>query len=54
MRREQLNAFCATLPATTHVIQWGGSDGLSRKLRRELGLSRETPLRTGSAVSGWP
>ncbi len=26
MTREQFNAFCATLPATTHVIQWGGSD----------------------------
>lgn len=20
------NAFCASLPATTHVVQWGGSD----------------------------
>lgn len=26
MTRDEYNAFCATLPATTHVVQWGGSD----------------------------
>jgi predicted DNA-binding protein (MmcQ/YjbR family) len=26
MTRDQFNAFCAGLPATTHVVQWGGSD----------------------------
>jgi predicted DNA-binding protein (MmcQ/YjbR family) len=26
MTYEEFNAFCATLPATTHVVQWGGSD----------------------------
>ena len=26
MTREAFNAFCASLPATTHVVQWGGSD----------------------------
>ena len=25
MDRDQFDAFCATLPATTHVIQWGAS-----------------------------
>jgi predicted DNA-binding protein (MmcQ/YjbR family) len=24
--REECNAFCGGLPATTHVVQWGGSD----------------------------
>lgn len=26
MTPEEFNAFCASLPATTHVVQWGGSD----------------------------
>mgnify|MGYP001766343170 CR=1 FL=1 len=26
MTRAQFNAFCAALPATTHVVQWGGAD----------------------------
>lgn len=26
MIRDQYNAFCAALPATTHVVQWGGAD----------------------------
>ncbi len=26
MTREEFNRFCAALPATTHVIQWGNSD----------------------------
>ena len=26
MTREDFNSFCASLPATTHVVQWGGSD----------------------------
>ncbi len=26
MTYEEFNAFCAALPATTHVVQWGGSD----------------------------
>ena len=26
MTDEELNAFCAALPATTHVVQWGGAD----------------------------
>jgi predicted DNA-binding protein (MmcQ/YjbR family) len=26
MTRGQYNAFCASLPHTTHVIQWGGAD----------------------------
>ncbi len=25
MTRDQYNAFCAALPATTHVVQWGGA-----------------------------
>ena len=25
MTYEQYNDFCASLPATTHVVQWGGS-----------------------------
>lgn len=25
MNYEQFNAFCASLPATTYVVQWGGS-----------------------------
>lgn len=25
MTYEEFNAFCAWLPATTHVVQWGGS-----------------------------
>ena len=26
MTRDEYNAFCASLPATTHVVQWGGAD----------------------------
>ncbi|MFV0512994.1 MAG: MmcQ/YjbR family DNA-binding protein [Jhaorihella sp.] len=26
MTGDQFNAFCGSLPATTHVVQWGGSD----------------------------
>ena len=26
MTRDEFNAFCATLPATSHVVQWGNSD----------------------------
>ena len=26
MNRDQINAFCASLPHTTHVLQWGNSD----------------------------
>jgi predicted DNA-binding protein (MmcQ/YjbR family) len=26
MTRDQINAFCAAQPATTHVVQWGNSD----------------------------
>ena len=26
MTREEFNAFCASLPATSHVVQWGGAD----------------------------
>jgi predicted DNA-binding protein (MmcQ/YjbR family) len=26
MTLEEYNGFCASLPATTHVVQWGGSD----------------------------
>jgi len=26
MNYDELNAFCRGLPATTHVVQWGGSD----------------------------
>lgn len=26
MNYEDFNAFCRALPATTHVVQWGGSD----------------------------
>ncbi len=26
MTRDQFNAYCASLPATTHVVQWGNSD----------------------------
>lgn len=26
MTRDEFNAFCATMPATSHVIQWGNAD----------------------------
>lgn len=26
MTYDEFNAFCAALPATTHVVQWGGAD----------------------------
>lgn len=26
MTYDEFNAFCAALPATSHVVQWGGSD----------------------------
>jgi predicted DNA-binding protein (MmcQ/YjbR family) len=26
MNRDEFNTFCASLPATTHVVQWGNSD----------------------------
>ena len=26
MTRDEFNAYCAALPATTHVVQWGNAD----------------------------
>ncbi len=26
MNKDTFNAFCASLPKTTHVVQWGGAD----------------------------
>lgn len=26
MTRDEFNTFCASLPATSHVVQWGGAD----------------------------
>ena len=26
MTQDKFNAFCRALPATTHVVQWGGAD----------------------------
>ena len=26
MQMDEYNAFCQSLPATTHVVQWGGAD----------------------------
>lgn len=26
MTREEFNTFCASLPQSTHVVQWGGAD----------------------------
>ncbi|UWR53964.1 MmcQ/YjbR family DNA-binding protein [Phaeobacter inhibens] len=26
MTREEFNSFCATFPATSHVVQWGNAD----------------------------
>lgn len=26
MTREEYNGFCATLPATSHMVQWGNAD----------------------------
>lgn len=26
MTRDEFNTYCAALPATTHVVQWGGAD----------------------------
>jgi predicted DNA-binding protein (MmcQ/YjbR family) len=26
MTRDDYNRFCASLPSTTHVVQWGGAD----------------------------
>lgn len=26
MTRDEINAFCAALPQTTHVVQWGNAD----------------------------
>jgi predicted DNA-binding protein (MmcQ/YjbR family) len=26
MKRNEFNQFCQSLPATSHVVQWGGSD----------------------------
>ena len=26
MTRDEFNAFCGSLPATSHVVQWGNSD----------------------------
>lgn len=26
MNKRQFNSFCKALPATTHVVQWGGAD----------------------------
>lgn len=26
MNKDEYNSFCASLPATTHVVQWGGAD----------------------------
>ncbi len=26
MTRDEFNQFCAAMPATSHVVQWGGAD----------------------------
>ena len=45
MTYEEFNAFCAGLPATTHVVQWGGSDvwKVGGKVFAIGGWSRQEP-----------
>ena len=43
MTRNQINAYCAALPQTTYVIQWGGSDvwKVGGKLFAVIGMGGE-------------
>jgi len=43
MTRNQINAYCAALPQTTHVTQWGGSDvwKVGGKLFAVIGMGGE-------------
>ncbi len=48
MTRDELNAFCASLPHATHVVQWGNSDvyKVGDKLFAVIGMGGE-----GNAVT---
>lgn len=41
LTRDALNTFCANLPHTTHVVQWGGADvhKIGGKLFAVIGMS---------------
>jgi predicted DNA-binding protein (MmcQ/YjbR family) len=53
MTYEEYNAFCGGLPATTYVVQWGGSsDGELKDYLRQshLIVSRGLPKKTRIAL----
>ncbi|MEM6304346.1 MAG: MmcQ/YjbR family DNA-binding protein [Pseudomonadota bacterium] len=45
MTRDALNAYCAALPQTTHVVQWGGSDvwKVGGKVFAVIGMGGDNP-----------
>ena len=48
MTREEFNSYCASLPVTTHVVQWGNADvyKVGGKVFAVIGMGD-----TGSAVT---
>lgn len=48
MTRDEFNAFCKSLPATTHVVQWGNSDvwKVGGKLFAVCGWAEDAPAFT--------
>lgn len=53
MTLDDYNAFCAGLPATTHVVQWGGAHvwKVGGKVFAIAGWSDDTPLAVTFKVS---
>lgn len=51
MTREEFNSFCAGLPGTTHVVQWGNSDvwKVGGKLFAVCGWAEDAPAFTFKA-----
>lgn len=48
MTRDEFNAFCASLPQSTHVVQWGNSDvwKVGGKLYALCGWAEDAPAFT--------
>lgn len=51
MTRDDFNTFCASLPATSHVVQWGNSDvwKVGGKLFAVCGWAEDEPAFTFKA-----
>lgn len=53
MTRDEYNAFCASLPHTSHVVQWGGADvwKVAGKVFAIAGLNEADGLHVSFKVS---